>query len=240
MGALRRGMPMHHDEAVETSSVSRRRRARATGFTVMEIVVVLAILGLMLAASLPAFLQWIQRQRILGVVNATASRMQMARQEAIKAQVPVVVQPSFANNDILIFANVDEDPNLQYDPDPAQPFKTVDYELARVRLPAQQRQVYFWAPTDATPEGADAIVGLTVTSAAQNAVVFLPDGTVRDTGAIRVADNRENYFEVRVEPRATARVQILKYYFNPPWGDPDGFFPRGRHPTDDVPMWKWY
>lgn len=222
------------------NTARRRCREGAKGFTIMEIVVILAIFGIMAATALPAFLAWIQRQRVLEVVNATASRMQMARQEAIKAQVPVVVQPSFTDNDILIFANVDEDPNLQYDPDPAQTFKTADYELARVRLPGQQRQIHFWAPTDVGPEGTDAIVGLTPTSAAQNAVVFLPDGTVMDTGAIRFADSRDNYFEVRVEPRATGRVQILKYYVSPPWGDPDGFFPRGRHPTDDVPMWKWY
>ena len=217
-----------------------RRREGAKGFTIMEIVVILAIFGIMVATSLPAFLLWIQRQRVLGVVNGAASRMQVARQESIKAQVPIVVQPSFTDNEILIFANVDNDPNFQYDPDPAQPYKTVDYEVGRIRLPGQQRQVHFWAPTDATPEGAEAIEGLTVTVAAQNAVVFLPDGTVMDTGAIRFADTRDNFFEVRVEPRATARVQILKYYINPPWGDPDGFFPRGRHPTDNVPMWKWY
>jgi prepilin-type N-terminal cleavage/methylation domain-containing protein len=46
--------------------------------------------------------------------------------------------------------------------------------------------------------------------------VFLPDGSVRETGAIRLADVRGNFLEIRVQPQATARVQVLK------WDDDDG------------------
>ncbi len=41
--------------------------------------------------------------------------------------------------------------------------------------------------------------------------VFLPDGSVQQPGALRIADVRGNFLEVRVEPRATARVQVRKW-----------------------------
>ena len=44
-----------------------------------------------------------------------------------------------------------------------------------------------------------------------NCFVFLPDGSVEETGAFRFADVRGNFLEVRVEPLATARVQVRKW-----------------------------
>ena len=44
-----------------------------------------------------------------------------------------------------------------------------------------------------------------------NCFTFLPDGSVKDTGAFRFADVRGNFLEVRVEPQATARVQVRKW-----------------------------
>jgi hypothetical protein len=36
-------------------------------------------------------------------------------------------------------------------------------------------------------------------------------GSVLTIGAIRLADNRGNILEVKVDPQATGKVQILKY-----------------------------
>jgi type II secretory pathway pseudopilin PulG len=225
------------------SRASTKRRSRK-GFTIFEFLVVMAVSMALVAAGLPAFLQWIKRAQILGFVRATQTRLQVARAEAIKGQYPVVVQPDFANEEILVFANVDNDPNFNFDPDTAQVFKTVDYEIARLNVPVQ-RQIRLWHPGDAGPNGATALIDLSTTSAAQNAVVFLPDGSVDEPGSIHIADNRGNFFSIRVEPQATGQVRILKYDSAPPWGTPwddDGlyFFPRGRHPTDNVPMWRWF
>lgn len=216
----------------------RMRRGRG-GFTLMELIFTVAILLMVSLVGLPAFLLWIERSRTIGIVRSTATRMQLARQEAITMQLPVVVQPDLAKEEIVVFANVDNDTGFTFNPDDSLPFKTADYEMARIRLPTKY-DVHFWSPADKDPNGKNVIDGLTTTNAGENAFVFLPDGSVMDPGAIRVADERGNFFEIRVEPRATARVQILKYYKDPPWGDPDGFFPRGRHPTEEVPMWKWY
>ncbi len=55
-------------------------------------------------------------------------------------------------------------------------------------------------------EAGDVITGLT-----GNCFVFLPDGSVQETGAFRFADVRGNFLEVRVQPQATARVQVRKW-----------------------------
>ena len=225
----------------ETSKAKTRTRTRK-GFTIFEFLVIMAVMGALITVGLPAFIQWIKRAQVLGFVRAAATNMQVARTEAIKGQFPVVVQPDFGRQEILIFANVDNDPTFTFNPDTTQTHRTVDYVIARMNVPVE-RNIRLWHPGDGGPDGANALTGLTVTSATEPAVVFLPSGRVEDTGGIHVADNRGNFFSVRVEPEATAKVRILKWDDSPSWGTPwddgDYFFPRGRHPTDNVPMWRW-
>ena len=67
------------------------------------------------------------------------------------------------------------------------------------------------------------------------AAVFEPDGSIRDIGAFRIADDRgdpRNTLEVRVAPRATARIEVRKFVFGGPSGD--DFYPAGAG------LWKWY
>jgi competence protein ComGC len=60
--------------------------------------------------------------------------------------------------------------------------------------------------------------------------VFLPDGSVQEPGAFRIADVRGNFLEVRVEPRATARVQVRK------WDETDSqWYTRGQGGK----AWEW-
>lgn len=212
---------------------------RAAGFTLVELTVIVTIILLSVIVGYPAFALWADKARITGVVQSVSAKMQMARQEAIRTNRQVVVQPDFDNDEILFFVNVDEDPGYELDLDDTAPHRTADYELARLRLPTEY-DILFSSATDPKPEGKDSVVGLTPTNAPLNAVVFLPDGSVMDSGAIRLADKRSNSFEVRIEPRATGRVRVNKYHFDPPWGDKPGFFPRGRHRDSDDPMWVWY
>ena len=212
------------------------------GFSILEFLTILAVSMALVAGGLPAFIQWTKRAQLMGFVRSVEARLQASRSEAIKGQYPVVIQPDFANEQVLIFANVDNDLNFSFDPDATVTHRTVDFEIARLNVPVQ-RQIRLWHPSDGSPNGANAITGLTLTSASENAVVFLPDGSVRDPGGIHIADTRGNFMSVRVEPQATGKVRVLKWNDTPSWGTPwddgDYFFPRGRHPTDNVPMWRW-
>lgn len=44
-----------------------------------------------------------------------------------------------------------------------------------------------------------------------NCFAFQADGSVEETGAFRFADVRGNFLEVRIDPKATARVQVRKW-----------------------------
>jgi Tfp pilus assembly protein PilE len=75
-------------------------------------------------------------------------------------------------------------------------------DFARLPLP---KTVKFEAPPSQTAIDVDG-----------GCFVFQPDGSVEKPGAFRIADVRGNFLEVRVEPRATARVQVRK------WDETDG------------------
>lgn len=215
------------------------KRSRSEGYSLVEMMVVGLIVMMFALVGYPAFNNWIDKARIQAVVRSAATRMQVARQESITMNATVVAQPDLENDEIVFFVNVDGDSDFEFNPDPEAVHKTADYELSRMKLP-EDYGIQFWAPTDRGPEGSDVVEGLTETSAAINAVVFQPDGSVRDEGAVRIADSRENFFEIRVAPRTTGRVQILKYHPSPPWGDDAAFFLRGRHPGSNSPTWVWF
>lgn len=205
----------------------------------MELLVVVTIILVFSVVGYPNLVAWTARSRVLGVVQSTTAKLQVARQEAIKSNHTVVAQPDFDNDEIVFFVNVDDDESLEFNPNDAVPYRTADYELGRVRLQGDYN-LEFWSATDQRAEGGDAIEGFTATSASVNAVVFQPDGSVMDPGAIRLADDRGNFFEVRIGFPASGLPRVQKYHPNPPWGDRAGFFPRGRHTASGEPMWLWF
>lgn len=213
------------------------------GFTLIEVLVVLTILFIMALVGFPIIQQLILRNKLMGVTRELTHALHLARHTAVRTGRPVVAEADYAEDTLVVFVNVDDDANLRYEPDLAKPPKTTDYTIARVPLPAAQSasaSVYFWGPADASAEGADAVVGFTPADGGRpSAAVFERDGSIRDVGAFRIADTRGNFFELRIEPQATAQVEVLKYYNdNPPWGGSPDYFPQGQHPAG-FPLWMW-
>lgn len=218
------------------------RRHRG-GFTLIEVLVVLTILFIMALVGFPKIQQLIIRNKLMGVTRDLSQSLQLARQTAVKTGLPVVAQPDFGTDSLVVFVNVDEDAGLKFEHDPIQPPKTTDYQVARVPLPKAQSadaNVYFWGPGDASWEGPSAVIGLTPAGSGPNAAVFEPDGSIRDIGSFRIADARGNFFELRIAPQATAQVEVRKYYKDsPPWGGSPDFYPQGTHPAG-YPLWRWW
>jgi len=167
-----------------------RRLRRAAGFTLIEALVVLAILFVLLTLGLPELLRVVHRSKLEGMAQGVSGLMRSARYEAVKQNVNTRVIVDYGN-DRVIAATVDGagDPIQQLG---AQPLPdTID----------------FWAWNE-DPRGANAIDGFT-TTATGGWVEFRPNGSADTVGAIRLADGR-NFLEVAVATQATGRIELRK------------------------------
>jgi type II secretion system protein H len=228
----------------------KRKPASSTssGFTMIEMMVVVALMAIFLVIVIPSIRRAVTQSRLNGSSQELAAVLRQARAEAVRRSVPVVVKVDYENDEIFSFADIndgDGDPgsNLDYDPIGGAPSGSADYEIQRVRLASF---IKFWGPLDSDIEGADAINGFTdVPDEDTNAVVFLPNGSVQNPGGFRIGDGEppddpRNFFEIRVAPQASARVQILKY--NPDiLANLDGtyYFEAGTYTADGEPTWEW-
>ena len=87
-------------------------------------------------------------------------------------------------------------------------YRTTDYQIGGTfELPAG---ISFAAP-DGTDDAKVADGFLDVTWSGTDVAVFDSDGSVRVVGAFRTGDLEGNFLEIRVEPQATARVEIRKW-----------------------------
>ncbi len=62
------------------------------GFTIIEILISLAVLGVLLALGVPGLVEWLQNQQIRAASEATVNGLQVARGEAVRRNTPVRFQ----------------------------------------------------------------------------------------------------------------------------------------------------
>lgn len=212
---------------------------RASGFTLIEMLVVFALAGVLLAVAIPQVFHMLRRSRDQAILAETSMLISRARMESIKRGVPVVVSLDFETQEIFAFADVNVDDgsrgsDLIFNPVAGAPGGTTDYQLARIPLP---QAVRFWGAADSDPEGTDTVDDFTAgEDGLPNVAVLEIDGQIRNRGAFRFGDDHGNFFEVRVSPEATARVQIRKYDPDRPVGL-DGMHYYARD-EDGLP-WEW-
>jgi prepilin-type N-terminal cleavage/methylation domain-containing protein len=170
------------------------KSASVAGFTFVELLIVVIILGVVMLLGFPALQNMVRRGKIEGLARETSLLMQEARFAAIRHTVRTSVIADLAGG--RIFATRDRNGNGQRD----EPGDHVIGSEVGFSLPAG---VEFGGPGGAI-DGFDA-------DASHGWVVFETDGSVAKAGGIRLADRRDNFLEIRVEPKATARVFLRKW-----------------------------
>lgn len=171
---------------------TQRTRSAPGGFTIVELLVALAILGVLMLLGVPTLLDLIHRGRMEGLTRETAVLMQQARLEAIKRNRSAVVLADLVAGEMVAFVDDGTDPpNRSLDPG--------ERILGRLSLPA--------GITLSAPGGLPAIDGFT----AADGPVYQPNGSALETGALRFGDPRGNFLELRIDPPATAHLQVRKF-----------------------------
>lgn len=188
-------------------------RSARRGFTIVELLIVMVFVAILSGLTAPLVQRLIVRSKIEGIITNTASIMRSARYEAIRRSVPTVVMIDPATNEVIAFADVhgvllNSPADGLFNPIGGQPLKQTDYELRRVGLP---EGVEFESPTDTGIDSVDGFDNLGIPDPPNKQAIFRPDGSAVSAGALRFADYRQNYFEVRVAPATTARIQLRKW-----------------------------
>ncbi len=206
------------------------RRHSEAGFTLMEMVIVIAIIGTMLVWIVPSFLGTLNRTRMVSASKEIATQLQIARLEAIKKggingdlrnRVTAVLYEKFDTHR-WVRIMIDETADAAWNP------------VTQVGPPVIfPKGVTLQAPTQG-PDGTLAIAGWDDVGPDQFAgPIFLSDGSVTRAGAFRIADERGNFLEIAVVFPATGKIAIQKWFGG---GDPaTNWYENGENQM----KWEW-
>jgi prepilin-type N-terminal cleavage/methylation domain-containing protein len=186
----------------------QRTEAADRGFTLLELLVVLALISMIVLVGYPALNKMINRNRLLGVATEATNGLRLARYQAIKNSRPTVYSIDPDTREILSWVDDDDDGELD----------AGEQVLMRTTL---QAGLYIGKPPAADGDPIDGFDGTTMAR-------FNPDGSVDSVGAYRLCDhpdNPRNFLEVGVRPRSVARVEIKKWDGAYWWGRDEGLNP---------------
>lgn len=82
------------------------------GFTLTELTVTLAVLGIISAISIPSYFSWLPRHRLQTSVRHIYDDMNMARSMAVKTNSDIGIEFNISNETYTIFIDADQDQTL--------------------------------------------------------------------------------------------------------------------------------
>ena len=205
----------------------RDLKRRVAGFSFIEVLVVLAIMAVIMLIAAPRLWTMMRQAKLRGVARETQGLMRLARLDAIKYSAQGVVQIVDGDPDEGIPPQV----RAFSDRDADQVWDDGEPMLGRYELPTS---VSFKDPSGEELE--DSVDKFTDDPEdGPSVAVFQRDGSIRDRGAFRFADNYDNFLEVRVATTA-GRIEVRKCLVCE-GDDPEDWFPEGEG-TERAWVWK--
>jgi prepilin-type N-terminal cleavage/methylation domain-containing protein len=213
-------------------SIRRFVRRSESGFTMIELIIVLAILLIASLMLLPRLFWFVDRARLRSAALATKSMIQTARLAAMKGGGNAEVVFDYAKG--RVYAFVDTNANGVWD-------AGVDRQLGDyyIREPGKKVSVQFMSHNDGGPNTTGALDKFDDfgTCGGSGCVIFNAGGAAQTAGAVRFTDGYWNFLEVRITSLATGKVVIQKY--NRAKND---YFPEVLHLEGGTraASWDWY
>jgi len=136
--------------------------------TLMEILVMMAVFGILLAVSLPGFRSMMEGYRHKGSVDRVTSKLFLTRQLAVRDKVPWVVDLDVANRRMSAFGDTNSNGAWDAGEDTRGPWIMYDD------------------------------VNLVNVSWAGNRVIFFPNGRASQTADLQIVDNNARSRTVRI------------------------------------------
>ena len=181
------------------------------GFTLVEMLIVVAIMGMILAISIPALRRSMVRAELIGEAKMLKAAVSVSRINAIKQSRTVVLRillDDAAQNGGLVHAWIDDNPEND-------------------ALDAGEEDVGRWRLNDDITLSPDAGLQLRGLSGTELGIVFLPSGaaiantggTVVGAGAVVVSDFAFNQIRISVQGGSGTVVQEMWDFENSLWSD---------------------
>jgi prepilin-type N-terminal cleavage/methylation domain-containing protein len=189
------------------------------GFTLIEMLVVMALMLALVAIGIPSLQNALHQSKMRGMVQEISVAMRLARIDAIKTSSQGIVQivPSTGPGVLPLvraFSDRDSDSKLDVGEPVLASFVLptgVTFEDNAGLLDKDSVKDF-----SADPDGGP------------NMAIFLRDGSIDKIGRFRISDPYGNHMEIRVEPKATARIEVRKF-------ENSDYVPNG----DNGKAWTW-
>lgn len=155
---------------------------RADGFSAIELMVALVIMGVILAMGLPSFSSSLGAHRINSDAGALASQMQLARGKAIAENIPHIVSWSASTEQYFVV----QDSNQDGIPNWGTEATSGPFELS---------------------DGID-LNNCTSGGFTTNQIIFFPDGSASETGCLELTNAKGGVMQLSVlQPSGVVDVQ---------------------------------
>ncbi|MBI4619770.1 MAG: GspH/FimT family pseudopilin [Desulfobacterales bacterium] len=175
------------------------------GFTMIELLIVVAIIGITAAVASPYIIDWIPTMRVNSAARDLVSEMQLARMKAVSERNDYVITFDTANNQYSIYDDGDND-----GAEASELVKTVDVDT-------EHKGIQFGYVAGKNPSNED-ITGSVQFGATSSPIreTFIPNGTAKYNGSVYLIPTEDITSSRRDRQRAitviqTGRIKLWKY-----------------------------